>query len=125
MALWQIFLGVAVVVVVAIGAEAWLKRNRPRRPLAEKMHDPDGVETEPQQLGMEATNLSIMDEAIRANNRSSMTSDSHMTLRKNPFATFRAKRPRPMPDDESYSKLFYDAFQKPRKDAPFTQETKK
>ncbi len=114
MAPWHILLGISVILAIAIGTEAWIKRNRPRRPLAERMRDPEGVATAAEQadkLGMEATDLDVMDEALRANARTSMVSSGHMA-RRNPFATFRAHRPRPMPEDETYAKLYHNAFHK-------------
>jgi len=119
MAPWQIFVPIAILIAVAIAVEAWLKRNRPRRPLADLMDDPDGAaprraaDGRPKpELGMEATDIEVVHDALRANRAASMMRDNSMG-KNNPFATFRARRPRAMPNDETYAKLYYNAFRKP------------
>lgn len=54
----QIAILVAGLLVVAVGAEAWIKRNRPKRSLVEKFkpNHEDEDENKPE-LGMEATDM--------------------------------------------------------------------
>jgi len=72
MATWKIILMVlGGGLALAIAIEAWLKRNRPRRPLAEKFlgdQPEDGEEEEGSlPLGMEAVDLDVLREAERGN----------------------------------------------------------
>ncbi len=72
MATWKIILMVlAGGLALAIAAEAWLKRNRPRRPLAEKFlgdrREAEEEEEEGLPLGMEAVDLEVLREAERSN----------------------------------------------------------
>ena len=72
MATWKIILMVlGGGLLLAIAAEAWLKRNRPRRPLAEKFlgdqRDEGEEEEESLPLGMEAVDLEVLREAESSN----------------------------------------------------------
>ena len=61
---WLTWVGIAILVIAAlVGTEAWLKRGRKRRTLAEtfKFEDDDG--TVP--LGMEAMDQEVLEEADR------------------------------------------------------------
>ena len=70
MAAWQIILlAIAGLVALAIGIEAFLKRNRPRPPLARQflgddMHEEADDEPE---LGMEATDMEVIRASELAN----------------------------------------------------------
>ncbi len=73
MAAWQITLALILgALALAIGIEAWLKRNRPRRPLAEKFieeqpADDGDADAMPPPLGMEAVNFDVLRESERRN----------------------------------------------------------
>ncbi len=73
MPLWQIILLIlAGGLILAIAAEAWLRRNRPRRPLAEKFLGEEAAQGEDEAearlpLGMEAVDLEVLREAERGN----------------------------------------------------------
>ncbi len=73
MALWQgILIGVVALLAAAIALEVWLKRNRPRPPLAVRFLGEAGPEHPPEaegrpELGMEAIDMAVIRRSERAN----------------------------------------------------------
>lgn len=66
------------ILVVAILVEAWLKRGKAPRPLAERMRsgmEYEGSSEEEPLLGMEATDLKIVEDARKLNALAALTSD--------------------------------------------------
>ncbi len=71
----QILIGIGGLLVVAMIAEAWMKRGAPKRSLAEKFkpgYDPDDEEPDRPELGMEATDM----EALRISERGNRSAES-------------------------------------------------
>ena len=73
-----IIVGVLGLLISAILIEVWLKRGKARRPLAERMRDglkQDGNAKEKPELGMEATDLEVVEKARKINELAALTSD--------------------------------------------------
>ena len=74
-----IILAVVGLIIGAILFEAWLKRGKRPRPLAHRMRDglPEtGNAKKEVPLGMEATDLEIVENAQKLNERSALASDN-------------------------------------------------
>lgn len=71
----QILASIGGLLVLAMIAEAWMKRGAPKRSLAEKFkpgYDPDDDEPDRPELGMEATDM----ESLRISERGNRSAES-------------------------------------------------
>jgi len=71
----QILIGIGVLLVAAMVVEAWIKRDAPKRSLAEKFkpeYDPDEEHPDKPALGMEATDM----DALRISERGNRSAES-------------------------------------------------
>lgn len=80
MSLKLIIAGVLCVVFAAVLVELWLKRGKTPRPLAERMkHGMPKSPNADKPLGMEATDLEVVQEAQKANERAALANTKAQT----------------------------------------------
>lgn len=90
-------------------------RRGPRRPLAERRPERGEMGQEPERpLGMEATDLRLVDEVSRRNDALERT-NMMRTGGRMPLASASSLHIKAMPEDETYAQRFHEAFQKKRK----------
>ncbi|MEM6760121.1 MAG: hypothetical protein AAF601_11650 [Pseudomonadota bacterium] len=85
-------------------------RRAPRRPLA--MRRPAQAARREIPLGMEATDLSLIDKVARRNDALERTSAPRTIHQAGSFSTAASTDVAPMPEDETYAARYHRAFMK-------------
>jgi hypothetical protein len=97
---------VVVVIVAAIAIEAYVRRGK-HRPLSHKFKTRGAGPKAKPPLGMEATNMTGFDSAVRANESLARDTGSKLGNWRGHIAA-RSIPPAPMPDDETYAARYFD-----------------